>query len=54
MDREGRAGNKEKAAALMQKLEEHLKAKNFEEVEKTADSILKMMGENAEPPKAPR
>ena len=37
-------GNKE-AAALMQKMAEHLKAKNFEEVEKTADSILKMMGE---------
>ena len=27
----------------MQKLQEHLKAKNFEEVEKTADSILKMI-----------
>ena len=42
-----KAGNPEKAAeatALMQKLQEHLKAKNFEEVEKTADSILKMMG----------
>jgi hypothetical protein len=38
------AGNKEKAAAFMKKLEEHLKAKNFEEVEKTADSILKLMG----------
>ena len=37
------AGNKEKAAALMQKLDEQLKAKNFEEVEKTADSILKLM-----------
>ena len=45
-----KTGNKDKAAALMQKLEEHLKAKNFEEVEKTADSILKMMGVNAEPP----
>lgn len=33
------------AAALMQKLQEHLKAKNFEEAEKTADSILEMMGE---------
>ena len=31
----------------MQKLDEHLKAKNFEEVEKTADSILKMMGASA-------
>jgi hypothetical protein len=39
------AGNKEKATALMQKMQEQLKAKNFEEVEKTADSILKMMGE---------
>ena len=37
-------GNKEKAAVLMKKLEEHLKAKNFEEVEKTADSILKLIG----------
>ena len=45
---EGRAGNKDKAAALMQKLQEHLKAKNFEEVEKTADSILKMMGVSAQ------
>ncbi len=42
-----KAGNREKAAeaaALMQKLEEHLKAKNFEEVEKTADSLLKLIG----------
>ena len=37
-------GQQGKAIALMQKLQEHLKAKNFEEVEKTADSILKMMG----------
>jgi hypothetical protein len=29
---------------LMQKLQESLKAKDFEEAEKTADSILKMMG----------
>jgi len=46
-----KAGNPEKAAqaaALMQKLEEHLKAKNFEEVEKTADSILKMIGMSAQ------
>ena len=35
----------DKAAAFVQKMQEHLKAKNFEEVEKTADSILKMMGE---------
>jgi hypothetical protein len=33
------------AVALMQKLDEYLKAKNFEEAEKTADSILKLMGE---------
>jgi hypothetical protein len=39
-----KTGNNE-AAALMQKPEEHLKAKNFEEVEKAADSILKMMSE---------
>ena len=39
-----KTGNKE-AAALMQKMAEQMKAKNFEEVEKTADSILKMMGE---------
>jgi len=29
----------------MQQLQAQLKAKNFEEVEKTADLILKMMGE---------
>jgi hypothetical protein len=40
-------GNKEKAAAFMQKLKEHLDAKNFAEAEKTADSILKMMGLSA-------
>jgi hypothetical protein len=40
-----KTGNTDKATALMQKLDEHLKAKNFEEAEKTADSILKMMGE---------
>jgi len=40
-------GDKEKAAAaaaLMHNMEESLKAKNLEETEKTADSILKMMG----------
>jgi hypothetical protein len=42
------AGDKEKATALMKTLETNLKAKNFEEVEKTADSILKMMGLNAQ------
>lgn len=39
------ADNKDKATALMKKLDEQLKAKNFEEVEKTADSILKLIGE---------
>ena len=43
MDAEDRQQGQQ-AAALMQKLQEQLKAKNFEEVEKTADSILKMMG----------
>ena len=43
-----KTGNKDQATALMQKLEEHLKAKNFEEAEKTADSILKMMGVSAQ------
>jgi len=37
------------AAALMQKLQEQMKAKNWEEVEKVADSILQMMGESAPP-----
>ena len=48
-----KAGNKKKApaaTALMQKLQAHLKAKNFDEVEKTADSILKMIGGGAQPP----
>lgn len=49
---------KNKATALMQQLQQHLKAKNFEGAEKTADSILKMMGvgvEGAEnkPPQTP-
>ncbi len=39
-----KTGNKE-AAALMQELDGHLKAKNFEEAEKAVDAILKMMGE---------
>jgi hypothetical protein len=38
-------GNKE-VAALMQELDKQMKAKNFEEVEKTADAILKLMGLN--------
>jgi hypothetical protein len=37
------------AAALMQKLAEQMQAKNFEEVEKIADSILKMMSQSAPP-----
>jgi len=40
-------GNKEKAVAFMQKLKEHLDAMNFAEADKTADAILKMIGENA-------
>jgi len=42
-----RADNKEKvreATALAQKMQGQIDAKNFEEVEKTADSILKLMG----------
>jgi tetratricopeptide (TPR) repeat protein len=38
------AERRSKATSLMQQLQEHLKAKNFEEAEKTADSILKLMG----------
>ena len=40
-------GNKENAAeatALLQKVEAHVKANEFEEAEKTVDSILKMIG----------
>ena len=37
------------AAALMQQLEEQVKNRNFEEAEKTADSILKLMGASAQP-----
>ena len=48
------ADKKNKATALMHKLDEHLKAKNFEEAEKNADSILKMMGVSAGlPPRTP-
>ena len=42
-----KGGNKEKAMALMQKLKEHLDAKNFEEADKTADSILETIGGSA-------
>ena len=37
-------GKKSKATALMRQLQEHLKAGNFEQAEKTADSILEMIG----------
>jgi hypothetical protein len=39
-----KTGNMQKATSLIQKLQEYLKDKNFDEAEKTADSILKMMG----------
>ncbi|MGO9463879.1 MAG: hypothetical protein ACLQIB_33335 [Isosphaeraceae bacterium] len=39
-----KTGSTKKATALMHKLDEQLKAKDFEEAEKTADAILKMMG----------
>jgi hypothetical protein len=42
-----KTGNTAKAMGLMKTLEGHLKAKNFAEAEKTADSILKMMGPGA-------
>jgi hypothetical protein len=57
------ADSKKKATAFMQELKKHLDAKNFEEAEKTADAILKMMGVSApaaaqggddKPPQAPR
>jgi len=38
------AGDREKAASFMKQIDEQMKAKKFEEVEKTADSILKLMG----------
>ena len=43
------ADHKEQATAGMQKLKAQLDAKNFEEAEKTADSILAMMGASARP-----
>jgi hypothetical protein len=42
------AGNKEKAAALMQKLKGQLDAKSFEEADKTADSILETISPSAQ------
>ena len=47
------AGNKEKATAFMQKLKELLEARNFEEAEKTADSILQTIGVSAQSPADP-
>jgi hypothetical protein len=44
-----KSGNEEQATALMKKLDQHLRAKKFEEAEKTADSILKMIGAGAMP-----
>jgi hypothetical protein len=41
---QGDIDKKSKAAALMQQLQQHLKAKNFGEAERTADSILRMIG----------
>jgi hypothetical protein len=38
------AGKEKKATALMQQLDQHLKAKHFQEAEKTADAILGLMG----------
>jgi len=40
-------------AALMQQMQEQFKARNFEELEKTADSILKLMGSSAESAASP-
>jgi len=42
-----KTGNMEKATAFMRKLKGHLDAKNFDEAEKTADSILEMIGASA-------
>jgi len=46
-----KTGNPE-AAALLQKLQEQMKAKNWEEVEKTADAILEMIGGGGSAPTA--
>ncbi len=43
------ADDKEKAMAVMQKLDGQLKAKDFDEADKTADSILKMIGGESQP-----
>jgi hypothetical protein len=39
-----KTGNAEKASALMQTLKQYLNDKNFEQAEKTADELLKLMG----------
>ena len=44
MHKAGHVNHAAEAAALMQKMQDQLKAKNFDEVERTADSLLKMMG----------
>jgi hypothetical protein len=41
------AAKAKKATALMQQLDRHIKARNLEEAEKIADSILKMIGVNS-------
>jgi hypothetical protein len=43
-----KTGNQRQAAALLQKLDGSLKAKKFEEAEEAADSLLKLMGSNAD------
>jgi hypothetical protein len=44
VQKSGSQAKEAKARALMRKLDENLKARNFEEAEKTADSILMMIG----------
>jgi hypothetical protein len=43
-----KTGRTDQAGALMQKLKEQLNARNFEDAEKTADSVLKMMSDKPE------
>ena len=45
-----KTGKTEQATALMKILDEHLKAQDFQEAEKTADAILKLMGAMHRPP----
>jgi hypothetical protein len=40
------AGKKSRATALMKQLQDQVKTMRFDEAEKTADSILEMMGED--------